>query len=135
MFIFGIQSLILKHFIKKYFTLIFAVLVLLANVNFAFSQALCSMKMQKGCYCEESIKKDLQTEFSKKDCCKEVRKEINNTSNFQSAQNEYNYEFVCIITLPADVKLFSKTSFSNSTLYHNQIPPGDIPILNSTFRI
>lgn len=125
----------MKHFSKKYITLTFAVLVLLANVNFAFSQAICSMKMQKGCYCEESPKNNSQTEFSKKDCCKEIRKEITNTSNFQSAQSEYNSEFVCIITLPADIKTLTKSSYSNSTLNFNQIPPGDIPILHSAFRI
>ncbi|CAF4859268.1 unnamed protein product, partial [Rotaria sp. Silwood2] len=60
------------------------------------------MNMMKNCICEESHQKASHIEFSKKDCCKEVRKEISNTSNFQSIQQEFNSEIVCIITLPIE---------------------------------
>lgn len=125
----------LKYFKRKYIALIFASLVLIANVNFAYSQSICSMNMKKGCYCEEAKQKQFQPIISKTDCCKEVRKEISNTSNFQSIQQEFNSEIVCIVTLPIEVSPISELSFTSSIQNINHRPPKDIPVLNSTFRI
>ncbi len=93
------------------------------------------MNMKKSCVCEESNQKQIQPTLSKVDCCKEVNKEINNTSNFQSIQQEFNSEIVCIITLPTEVSPISEISFTSSNQNINHRPPKDIPVLNSTFRI
>jgi len=125
----------LKYFSGKYIALIFASLVLIANVNFAYSQSQCSMNMKQSCYCEESQQKEIHPTISKMDCCKEVRKEISNTSNFQSIQQEFNSEIVCIVILPIEVSSISEISFISSIQNINQRPPKDISVLNSTFRI
>ena len=125
----------LKYFNRKYIALIFASLVLIANVNFAYSQSQCSMNMKKSCYCEESNQKQSEPAISKMDCCKEVRKEISNTSNFQSIQQEFNSEIVCLAILPIEVNPISEISFISSNQSINHSPPKDISVLNSTFRI
>lgn len=125
----------LKYFNGKYIVLIFASLVLIANVNFAYSQSQCSMNMKKSCYCEESQQKEIHPTISKMDCCKEVRKEISNTSNFQSIQQEFNSEIVCLAILPIEVSPISEVSFTSSNQNINHSPPKDISVLNSTFRI
>ena len=125
----------MKYINRKYITLIFASLVLIANVNFAYSQSICNMNMKKSCYCEEANPRQFQPVISKTDCCKEVRKEINNTSNFQLILQEFNSEIVCIITLPVEVTPITDVTYTNSIQNINHRPPKDIPVLNSTFRI
>jgi len=93
------------------------------------------MNMTKSCICDESKQKEVQPVISKTDCCKEVYKEISNKSNFQSIQQEFNSEIVCIITLPIEVSPISEISFASSIQNINHRPPKDIPVLNSTFRI
>jgi len=93
------------------------------------------MNMGKGCYCEESDHSTAQTSFSKIDCCKEVLKEINNTSKFQFIQNGFNTEIVHITTSDIQTIHTSKVFFVSTLQNLHHIPPQDIPILNSTFRI
>lgn len=120
---------------KKYFTFIFAALVLLGNINFAYSQTMCNMSMQKGCQCEETEQGNTQASFSKVDCCKQVLKEINNTSDLKSIQKETISELIFLSVLPAETVNISDYIFAKKIQDPFHIPPKDLPILNCTFRI
>ncbi|MBN8568045.1 MAG: hypothetical protein J0M18_00320 [Ignavibacteria bacterium] len=125
----------MNHFNKKYLGFLLILLVLTANVSYAYSQMNCRMNMKKGCVCEDQTDKENSPVINKIDCCKEVVKEINNVSILQILPSEENINFsddvfftensnllYDSIHLPIDFKLYNS-------------PPKDIPILNSNFRI
>ncbi len=125
----------MKIFNKKYITLIFAALVLLGNINFAYSQTMCNMSMQKGCQCEDTDQSNTQASFTKVDCCKQVLKEINNASDLKSIQKETISEIIFLSVIPAETVNISNCIFAKKIQDPFHIPPKDLPILNCTFRV
>ncbi len=95
----------------------------------------CSMNMKKGCVCEEAASKEQQPVFTKIDCCKQITKEINNSSNFQNLTTEVKIDFIVALLLPVYFNSTSTISYNIPFQNINFSPPRDIPVLNSTFRI
>lgn len=124
----------MKLKIKKYFPLVFTLLILLGNVNYTISQSLCKMNMPKGC-CEETSGVKSNPEFSKPDCCKQIQKEIKNSSNFQQSQKEFNTEFTAIPLFTGHAKLISQANLTETVKSLNHPPPKDLQVFNSIFRI
>ena len=125
---------------KKILTYLFVFLVLITNTGFTFTSEFCSMTKKSTCKCSmnnSNVNVVIKgVVFKSKPCCDEKRKEISNSSVFDSHKKVEINNLSSFISFAEDYSIqtkFSNIPVSTKLVFYNL--PRDIPILNSSFQI